>query len=82
MSRALIEARGLCKHFGHVEALAGLDLTLNAGECLALLGPNGAGKSTLLRIIAGLARPSDGSLSTVCRVVKRGLFKFCASSIM
>ena len=63
MSRALIEARGLCKRFGHVEALAGLDLTLNAGECLALLGPNGAGKSTLLRIIAGLARPSDGSLS-------------------
>ncbi len=63
MSRALIEARGLCKRFGHVEALAGLDLTLNAGECLALLGPNGAGKSTLLRIVAGLTRPSDGSLS-------------------
>ena len=63
MSRAHIEARGLFKRFGHVEALAGLDLTLDAGECLALLGPNGAGKSTLLRIVAGLARPSEGSLS-------------------
>jgi heme exporter protein A len=40
----------------------GVDFTLRAGECLALFGPNGAGKTTLLRVLAGLLRPSEGSV--------------------
>jgi heme ABC exporter ATP-binding subunit CcmA len=57
-----IAARGLVKHFGGDVVLCGIDFEVPAGESLAVLGPNGAGKSTLLRLIAGLARPSGGSL--------------------
>jgi heme exporter protein A len=63
VSPAGVEARELGKRFGPVEALGGLDISLEPGRCLALLGPNGAGKSTLLRLVAGLARPTIGSLT-------------------
>jgi heme exporter protein A len=59
---AVISVRGLTKRFGPVTALDGIDLDVRRGETLAVLGPNGAGKSTLLRLLAGLARPSRGSL--------------------
>lgn len=64
MSRpaAAIAARGLSKRFGPVVALQGVDLDVTAGTALAVLGPNGAGKSTLLRLLAGLSRPTSGSL--------------------
>src|SRR4051812_1425563 len=45
-----------------VAALAGVDLTVRAGEMIALLGPSGAGKSTLLSLLAGLFRPTAGSV--------------------
>ncbi len=59
---AAIAARGLTKRFGPVTALDGVDLDVPAGATIAVLGPNGAGKSTLLRLLAGLARPSSGTL--------------------
>ncbi|MCC6641813.1 MAG: ABC transporter ATP-binding protein [Deltaproteobacteria bacterium] len=59
---AAVRARGLGKRFGPVVALDAVDLDVPAGATLAVLGPNGAGKSTLLRLLAGLARPSLGSL--------------------
>ena len=58
----MIEAKGLTKRFGKVEALAGLDLDAPAGSVLAVLGPNGAGKTTLVRTIATLLRPDGGTL--------------------
>jgi heme exporter protein A len=57
-----VVARNLEKRFGRAIGLDGIDLDIPAGSTLAILGPNGAGKSTLLRLIAGLARPSGGSL--------------------
>jgi heme exporter protein A len=50
------------KRFGDRAAVAGADLRLAEGECVAVLGPNGAGKTTLLRMLATLLRPDTGSL--------------------
>jgi ABC-2 type transport system ATP-binding protein len=59
---AIVEAKGLTKHFGDVHALDGLDLTAPSGQVLALLGPNGAGKTTFVRAIATLTTPDSGTL--------------------
>lgn len=57
-----VRVSGLVRTFGPVRALNGLDLTVHVGEILGLLGPNGSGKSTLIRVIAGLLRPTAGSV--------------------
>ena len=59
-SLPLIEVQGLVRTFGLRRAVAGVDFTLLAGECLAVFGPNGAGKTTLLRVLAGLLKPTAG----------------------
>jgi heme exporter protein A len=56
------ELRELRRDFGERTALAGVDLSLGAGETLVVMGPNGAGKTTLLRILATLLRPSGGEV--------------------
>ncbi|MFN3398212.1 MAG: ATP-binding cassette domain-containing protein, partial [Sulfurimicrobium sp.] len=57
-----IEIRQVHKRFGNVQALRGVDLSIQQGEFFALLGPNGAGKSTLINILAGLALADSGHL--------------------
>ncbi|HZT15591.1 MAG TPA: ATP-binding cassette domain-containing protein [Gaiellaceae bacterium] len=64
---ATIEARGLEKRFGKTRALAGLDLTADAGGVTAVLGPNGAGKTTFVRAVATLVRPERGTLRVLGR---------------
>jgi len=60
---AVIELREVGKTFANgTHALAGMSLTVAAGEFVSLLGPSGCGKSTVLRMIAGLARPSSGEI--------------------
>ena len=69
---ALIELVGLAKEYpGRVPALRAMDLTVNSGELLVVLGPSGSGKSTILRLIAGLERPSSGTLRIDGRDMKR-----------
>jgi ABC-2 type transport system ATP-binding protein len=58
---AAIEIRGVSKRYGALQALAGIDLEIRAGEMFGLLGPNGAGKTTLISILAGLARADSGT---------------------
>lgn len=59
----LISARGISKHFASIEVLRDVDLDLRKGEIHALLGENGAGKSTFAKILAGVHRPSRGTLT-------------------
>lgn len=54
----IVQMKNICKHFGGVDALKNVELTLYEGEILGLVGDNGAGKSTLIKILAG-AIPSD-----------------------
>jgi ABC-2 type transport system ATP-binding protein len=56
----VIEASGLRKAYGGTEALAGVSLSVGAGDVFALVGPNGAGKTTLVRCLTGTTSPDDG----------------------
>jgi len=58
-----IQIHDVHKQFGQLNALNGIDLTIEQGEFFALLGPNGAGKSTLINIMAGLLKPTVGHVS-------------------
>ena len=57
-----VEARGVARRFGAVQALRGLDITVPYGQVTALVGPNGAGKTTLLLILATLLAPDTGTV--------------------
>lgn len=59
---ALLEAEGLHKRFGGVQAVGALDLHLEPGEVRGLIGPNGSGKSTTMHCISGFLRPEQGSV--------------------
>ena len=57
---ALVEAENLCRTFGQVNALDGLNFSVEQGEIFGLMGPDGSGKTTCLRILCGLMRPTNG----------------------
>jgi simple sugar transport system ATP-binding protein len=59
---ALLELTGISKHFGAIQAVNDISLSLERGEVTGLMGDNGAGKSTLVKMIAGNFRPSHGSM--------------------
>src|SRR5580658_4849862 len=64
---SIIEAKGLARTFTSrrrkVEAVRGVDLTIDSGEIVGFLGPNGAGKTTTLRMLTTLLRPTAGTAS-------------------
>jgi simple sugar transport system ATP-binding protein len=60
--QALVEVTGVEKRFGTTRALRGVDLSIQAGQCLGLVGRNGAGKSTLVSILSGLSEPDAGTV--------------------
>jgi ABC-2 type transport system ATP-binding protein len=62
VSPAGIELRDLAKSYGPIEAVRGIDVSVEPGETVALLGPNGAGKSTTIDMLLGLARPDRGEV--------------------
>lgn len=66
----LIELAGITKQFDAIQALRGVDLSLDAGEVHALVGENGAGKSTLVKILAGIYRPDAGAIKMGGEVVE------------
>jgi simple sugar transport system ATP-binding protein len=65
----VLEARAITRAFPGVQALAGVDLTLRAGEVHALMGQNGAGKSTLIKVLTGVHAPDAGTIKLLGRDV-------------
>ena len=59
---AAISLQGVCKHWGQAQAVSNIDFEVKSGQFTVLLGPSGCGKSTTLRLIAGLDKPSSGSI--------------------
>ncbi|SEE51815.1 monosaccharide ABC transporter ATP-binding protein, CUT2 family [Jiangella alba] len=66
----VLEARGVVKRFGHVEALRGADFTVYKAEVVALIGDNGAGKSTLIKTLSGVHAPDEGEIRVDGRPVR------------
>ncbi len=60
-----ISFKHLTKHYGSLVALNDVSLEIEEGEFFGLLGPNGAGKTTLISILAGLCRPTAGSVEVM-----------------
>lgn len=59
----MLEVSGLKVNYGAIQAVQGVDFTVNDGEIVTLIGANGAGKSTILKTISGLLRPSAGTIT-------------------
>jgi spermidine/putrescine transport system ATP-binding protein len=62
MAGGEVQIVSLSKHFGDVEAVAGIDLHIARGEFFSILGPSGCGKTTTLRLVAGFEQPTSGSI--------------------
>ena len=67
MAEPVVQVRGLRKSYGDVEAVRGIDLTVERGEVFALLGPNGAGKTTTVEILEGYRQRTGGEASVLER---------------
>ncbi|MDF2791767.1 MAG: livF, partial [Neobacillus sp.] len=78
----MLVVKGLCTHIGKIQILHDIDFQVNKGEIISIIGANGAGKSTLLNTLAGLYRPTAGTVTLdgevisgnqAFKVVKKGL---------
>jgi branched-chain amino acid transport system ATP-binding protein len=78
----MLVVQGLCTHIGKIQILHDIDFQVNKGEIVSIIGANGAGKSTLLNTLAGLYRPTAGTVTLdgevisgnqAFKVVKKGL---------
>jgi ABC-2 type transport system ATP-binding protein len=72
MADAAISTEGLVKMYGRSRGLAGLDLSVDAGEVYGFLGPNGAGKTTTIRLLLDLIRPTRGTARVLGRDPRAG----------
>jgi branched-chain amino acid transport system ATP-binding protein len=82
MAEPILEGRGLTKRFGGLVAVNEVDVAVERGEILGLIGPNGAGKSTLFRLIAGVMRPTAGSVIFAGReITGRSAHDVCVAGV-
>jgi Cu-processing system ATP-binding protein len=62
LASTIVEARGVTKDFGSIQAVKGVDLSIAPGELFGLIGHNGAGKSTLFKMMLGLIPLTSGTI--------------------
>jgi ABC-2 type transport system ATP-binding protein len=62
---AIIEVKNLCKNYGSLRAVDGIDFSIEEGEIFGMVGPNGAGKTTTIECIEGLRKPDGGTISVL-----------------
>jgi ABC-2 type transport system ATP-binding protein len=77
-----VDLKGVKKHFGHVEAVRGVDVSIASGEIVAILGPNGAGKTSTIDIILGLSRPTSGQVSVFGLQPRQAISRGLVSAVM
>jgi ABC-type nitrate/sulfonate/bicarbonate transport system ATPase subunit len=78
MRRMDVALEDVRRHYGEVEALAGVTLRVESGEVVAVVGPSGCGKSTLLELVAGLQEPDGGRVSVGSAQDARARRESCA----
>ena len=74
--------RDVRKHFGSVQAVRGVALTIGTGEVMAFLGPNGAGKTSTIDMILGLSRPDAGAVEVYGMAPRQAVRKGLVSAVM
>jgi ABC-2 type transport system ATP-binding protein len=77
-----VDLAGVHKSFGSVQAVRGVDLSIEAGEIVAILGPNGAGKTSTIDIILGLSQPTAGSVSVFDMQPRQAINRGLISAVM
>ena len=78
----MLDVRDLCVHYGAAPALTNVSLAIGDGELVSLVGPNGAGKTTLVNALAGLHRPTSGTMTMDGRDLTRlAPHRFCDCGI-
>src|ERR1022692_1062309 len=74
--------QGVRKHFGHVQAVRDVDISISCGEIAAILGPNGAGKTSTIDIILGLSQPTAGTVSVYGMHPRQAIARGLVSAVM
>jgi len=77
-----VRIAGVTKDFGDVQAVRGIDITLEQGEVVAFLGPNGAGKTTTIDMLLGLSHPTTGSVEVLGLSPRQAIARGLVSAVM
>src|ERR1700723_1304668 len=77
-----VDLKDVRKHFGQVQAVRDVDVSIASGESVAMLGPNGAGKTSTIDIILGLSRPTSGQVSVFGMHPRRAIACGLVSAVM
>jgi ABC-2 type transport system ATP-binding protein len=77
-----VDLKGVRKHFGHVQAVRDVDVSIASGEIVAMLGPNGAGKTSTIDIILGLSQQTSGQVSVFGMHPRQAVTRGLVSAVM